>query len=58
MKFSDYKKQIENKLNNILENFKEKTGVSINYIDFNKKMGVGFNKTKSIYETKIILKNE
>lgn len=57
-KFTEAKKETEQKINNIVSEFIEETGVAVNYIDFSKKKPMGFSTKKRAYETKIILKND
>lgn len=55
---SKYKKELESEINKKLEEFVNNTGLSINYVDFNKEEQTGFIKDDGKYKTKIILKND
>jgi 3-oxoacyl-(acyl-carrier-protein) synthase len=56
-KISEYKKELENEINDKLKEFVEDTGLSINYVDFSSSHETGF-KHNETYNTKIILKND
>lgn len=55
---SEYKKEVESEINKKLKEFVDNTGLSINYVDFNKEGQTGFIGDKDTYKTKIILKND
>lgn len=56
-KFIEQKKEAEEQIHHILTDFKNNTGVEINYVDFSVKKKTGFNSAEE-YETKIKILND
>lgn len=57
-KFTEQKQDAEQQIHNILTNFKNETGVNINYVDFSLKKKTGFVSDNDEYETKIKILND